>query len=54
MTDTNNIKVLSFYANKIHNNPEFYELEKKKLLNIKFNDIIMTMNTKKRKKNIVE
>ncbi len=30
MTDSNNIKVLSFYANKIHNNPEFDELEKKK------------------------
>lgn len=32
MTDTNNIKVLSFYANKIHNNPEFYELEKKRVV----------------------
>lgn len=31
MTDTNNLKVLSFYANKIHNNPEFYELEKKRV-----------------------
>ena len=32
MTDTNNIKALSFYANKIHNNPEFYELEKKRVV----------------------
>ena len=32
MTDSNNIKVLSFYANKIHNNPEFYELEKKRVV----------------------
>ena len=32
MTDTNNLKVLSFYANKIHNNPEFYELEKKRVV----------------------
>ena len=54
MTDSNNIKVLSFYANKIHNNPEFMNWKKNELLNIKFNDIIMTMNTKKRKKNIVE
>ena len=28
MTDTES-KVVSFYANKIHNNPEFYEAEKK-------------------------
>ncbi len=32
MTDTNNLKVLSFYTNKIHNNPEFYELEKKRVV----------------------
>ena len=31
MTDTD-LKVLSFYANKIHNNPEFYELEKKRVV----------------------
>ena len=27
MTDTD-FKVLSYYTNKIHSNPEFYELEK--------------------------
>jgi len=32
MTDTNNLKVLSFYANKIPNKPEFYELEKKRVV----------------------
>ncbi len=52
MTDSNNIKVLFFYANKIHNNPEFYELEKKRV--VKYQVPIMTTNTKKRKKNIVE
>jgi len=30
MTDTES-KVVSFYANKIHNNPAFYELEKKRV-----------------------
>ena len=30
MTDTE-LKVVSFYANKIHNNPAFYELEKKRV-----------------------
>ena len=32
MTDTNNSKVVSFYTNKIHNNPEFYEAEKKRVV----------------------
>lgn len=32
MTDTNNLKVVSFYTNKIHNNPEFYEAEKKRVV----------------------
>lgn len=35
MTDTetaNNFKILSFYANKIHSNPEFYEKEKKRVV----------------------
>ena len=30
MTDTE-LKVVSFYTNKIHNNPAFYELEKKRV-----------------------
>ena len=32
MTDTDNIKIVSFYTNKIRNNPEFYELEKKRVV----------------------
>ena len=32
MTDTDNIKVVSFYNNKIHSNPEFYALEKKRVV----------------------
>lgn len=31
MTDTD-LKVVSFYTNKIHSNPEFYELEKKRVV----------------------
>jgi hypothetical protein len=30
MTDTD-FKILSYYTNKIHNNPEFYEAEKKRV-----------------------
>ncbi len=30
MIDTE-LKVVSFYTNKIHNNPEFYEAEKKRV-----------------------
>ena len=32
MTDTDNIKVVSFYNNKIHSNAEFYALEKKRVV----------------------
>lgn len=53
MTDTES-KVVSFYANKIHNNPAFYELEKKGSPNIKLKDIRTMMNINKRKRNIVE
>ena len=31
MADTEPIKLVSFYANKIHTNPEFYAAEKKEL-----------------------
>jgi hypothetical protein len=31
MTDTDS-KVISFYANKIHSNPAFYEAEKKRVV----------------------
>ena len=31
MTDTDS-RVISFYTNKIRNNPEFYELEKKRVV----------------------
>ncbi len=31
MTDTY-LKVVSFYTNKIHTNPEFYEVEKKRVV----------------------
>ena len=56
MTDTN-FKILSYYTNKIHNNPEFYEAEKKRvaifLQNIRLKDIRMMKNINKRKKNTV-
>ena len=32
MADTEPIKLVSFYANKIHTNPEFYEAEKKRVV----------------------
>ncbi len=53
MTDTD-FKILSYYTNKIHNNPEFYEAEKKRVANIKLKDIRMMKNVNKRKRNIAK
>ncbi len=41
--------MLSYYTNKIHNNPEFYEAGKKKLQTIRLKDIRMMTNITKEK-----